>query len=298
MNVSRSYPVRLFLALATAALVLGIGTATAFGQGASPSNDPSTAGGVSGTGSTGVAVGSATTVSQPGVAVTSGIAAPAWCCGASGVVPGLTTVGQATVDGQDQAARDAAIASAVQDATAQANAAAGAAGIQLGPIIDLQVSAMPYYYPMMGAASGSGTSPGSSGGGSTEPAPAPNMYVGSVSVTITWSLGWISFASRPRWRRVTCVTILRGRRHHPAMTNGTPGPWRPTHGRGLVAATIGASSECPLGQKEDRVMAEKQISPKAPKEAKSKSPKESAVRVSKKKIARKKIAKKRLGGHG
>ncbi len=130
-----------------------------------------------------------TTVSAPDVAVSSGIAAPAWCCGASGVVPGLTTFGQATVEGQDPAARDAAIAAAVQDAMAQANAAAGAAGIQLGAIIDMQVSATPYYYPMMGSVSGSGSSPGSPGGGGMEPAPAPDMYLGSVSVTVTWSLG-------------------------------------------------------------------------------------------------------------
>ena len=96
------------------------------------------------------------------------------------------------MDGKDPAARDAAIAAAVQDATAQANAAADAAGITLGAIIDMQVSAMPYYYPMpmVGTASGSAPgSPGSSGssGGGMEPVQAP--YFGSVSVTITWSLG-------------------------------------------------------------------------------------------------------------
>ncbi len=104
------------------------------------------------------------------------------------MVPGLTTVGQATIDGQDPAARDAAIAAAVKDATAQATAAADAAGIQLGSIIDMQVSVMPYYaYPMMGAASGS--SPGSpGGGGGMEPAPVPDVVQGSVSVTVTWAL--------------------------------------------------------------------------------------------------------------
>ena len=184
MNVSRRYPARLSIAFAAAVLVLVIGAAAAFGQGSAPS------GGSGSTGSTGVGVASPTTVSAPDVAVSSGIAAPAWCCGASGVVPGLTTFGQATVEGQDPAARDAAITVAVQDAMAQANAAAGAAGIQLGAIIDMQVSATPYYYPMMGGAAGSGTSPGSpGGGGGTEPAPAPDTYLGSVSVTITWSLG-------------------------------------------------------------------------------------------------------------
>jgi hypothetical protein len=191
MNVSRRSPARLVLALAAAALVLVIGAATAFGQDVAPSDDSSGGGGVSGTtGSTGVAVSGTGMLAAPDVAVGSGIAAPAWCCGTTSYVPGLTTVGQATVDGQDPPARDAAIAAAVQDATAQANVAADAAGIQLGAIIDMQVSAMPYYYPypMMGTTSGSsGSSPGSPGGGGMEP--APDQYLGSVSVTITWSLG-------------------------------------------------------------------------------------------------------------
>jgi len=188
MNVSRRYPARLLIAFAAAVLVLVIGAATAFGQGSAPSTDSAEETG--GSGSTGSAgVGTATAVSAPDVAVASGIAAPAWCCGGSGVVPGLTTFGQATVEGQDPAARDAAIAAAVQDAMAQANAAAGAAGIQLVAIIDMQVSATPYYYPMVGEASGSGSSPGSPGGDGTEPVPAPDVYLGSVSVTVTWSLG-------------------------------------------------------------------------------------------------------------
>jgi len=187
MNVSRRYPARLVLAFAAAALVLVIGAATAFGQETAPSEDASSGGGISGTtGSVGVGVDTPIAVSPPDVAVKSGIAAPAWCCGTTGgVVPGLTTYGQATVDAEGTAARDAAIAAAVKDATAQANAAADAAGITLGSIIDIQVSAMPYAYPMMmGAASG--TSPGSSGGGME---PAPDPYLGSVSVTITWALG-------------------------------------------------------------------------------------------------------------
>ena len=133
-------------------------------------------------------------VGRPDVAVSSGIAAPAWCCGSTGSVPGLTTYGQANMDGQGQTARDAAIASAVKDATAQATVAAEAAGITLGPIIDMQVSAMPSYYPMPMAGTTSGTaigaagsSPGSSGTGGMEPAPV--QYFGSVSVTMTWSLG-------------------------------------------------------------------------------------------------------------
>ena len=193
MNVSRSYPARLVLAIAAAAAVLVVGAATASGQEVPSSDHDSSGGGVSGTtGSTGVDVGTAIAVS-PDYPVSSGIVAPSWCCGTSGSVPGLTTYGQATVDGKDSADRDAAIAAAVLDATAQANAAADAAGIALGPIIDMQVSAAPYYYdyPMLGTASGtSGSSPGSpGGGGGMEPAPTPDMYLGSVSVTITWSLG-------------------------------------------------------------------------------------------------------------
>ena len=103
------------------------------------------------------------TVGRPDVAVSSGIAAPAWCCGSSGSVPGLTTYGQANMDGQGQTARDAAIAAAVKDATAQATVAADAAGITLGPIIDMQVSAMPSYYPMPMAGTTSGTATGTSG---------------------------------------------------------------------------------------------------------------------------------------
>jgi hypothetical protein len=191
MNVSRRYPARFVLALTAAALMLVIGGVAAFGQGAGPSDPASGGGGISGmTGSTGVAVPGTVTVGRPDVAVSSGIAAPAWCCGTSGYVPGLTAVGQASVDGQDPSARDAAIAAAVKDAMAQATAAADAAGITLGAIVDMQVSAMPYFYPMMGTASGtSGSSPGSPGGGvGMEPAPM-DPYFGSVSVTITWSLG-------------------------------------------------------------------------------------------------------------
>jgi hypothetical protein len=183
MHVSRRYPTRLVLAIAIAATVLVIGAAAAFGQGAPDPDRSVSGGGVSGMSGTTIA-------SPPDVAVSSGmgIAAPAWCCGTTGAVPGLTTYGQTTIDGQDPAARDAAIAAAVKDATAQATAAADAAGIQLGSIIDMQVSVMPSYaYPMVGAASGS--SPGSPGGvGGIEPAPAPDVFQGSVSVTVTWAL--------------------------------------------------------------------------------------------------------------
>lgn len=194
MNVSRRYPARLVLTLAAAALVLVIGAAAAFGQGSGPSGHAASGGGISGSsGSIGIAPPGTVAVGRPDVAVSSGIAAPAWCCGSTGSIPGLTTYGQANMDGQGQTARDAAIAAAVKDATAQATAAAEAAGITLGPIIDMQVSAMPNYYPMpmAGTTSGTGTatsgsSPGSSGTGGMGPAPV--QYFGSVSVTMTWSL--------------------------------------------------------------------------------------------------------------
>ena len=188
MNVYRRNPARALFALAAAVLVLVIGAATAFGRGATPSSDPGSKTGVS-SGSIGTGGGTAIAVSPPDAAVGSGIAMPAWCCGSSGVVPGLTTVGQATMDRQGQDARDAAIAAAVKDATTQANAAADAAGIHLGAIIDMQVSAMPYEYPIGIAADGSGSTSGAPGGMETKPAPTPAPYFGSVSVTMTWSLG-------------------------------------------------------------------------------------------------------------
>ena len=185
MNVSRRYPGRLFVALVIAVAALVIGAATAWGQSA-PSGSPSTGGGVSSSGgSSGVSVSSGTAVATAAGVVSSGIVAPAWCCGTTGSVPGLTVVGQANEVGQGTTARDAAITRAVQDATDQARTAADAAGIKLGAIIDLQVSAMPLYYPMMGGASGS--SPGSTGNG----APEPMLYQSTVSVTITWAIGGI-----------------------------------------------------------------------------------------------------------
>lgn len=83
---------------------------------------------------------------------------PAYCCPgySPGGAQGLTTYGQASVKGQGTAARDAAIAKAIADATDQAKAAAAAAGITLGKIIDLQVSA-PYFGYAEGIAVGGGT---------------------------------------------------------------------------------------------------------------------------------------------
>ncbi len=132
-----------------------------------------------------------------------------WCCG-GGSAPGITVTGQATVHGRGTSARDDAIARAVADATDQANAAAHAAGITLGTIVDMQVSAPPYPYavpepalrasaripptaPVPGSASG-----GSSGSGTSAsacPMSGPCVPVGVAlpfeayaSVTITWSI--------------------------------------------------------------------------------------------------------------
>jgi Protein of unknown function (DUF541) len=79
----------------------------------------------------------------------SSIASPAWCCTTSSV-PGLTVMGQAMIKDPGSAARDAAIAEAVVDATDQAQAAADAAGIRLGAVLDMQVSAMAVVYPIEG----------------------------------------------------------------------------------------------------------------------------------------------------
>lgn len=118
------------------------------------------------------------------------IASSARCC-TTGYVPGLTVMGQATIEDQGGAARDAAIAEAVADATDQAQAAADAAGIHLGAVLDMQVSAMAVVYPMEGTvrrrvdgSSGAGSEPGATGPGAT-----PDRYLGSATVTITWAIG-------------------------------------------------------------------------------------------------------------
>jgi uncharacterized protein YggE len=106
-------------------------------------------------------------------------------------------MGQATIKDQGSAARDAAITEAVADATGQAQAAADAAGIHLGAVLDMQVSAMAVVYPMEGTvqpdsgipvestgSSVAGSEPGATGAGAT-----PDRYLGSATVTITWAIG-------------------------------------------------------------------------------------------------------------
>jgi Protein of unknown function (DUF541) len=192
MNVDRRHPARALFALTAALLVLVIGAATAFGRGApSPSGTSSGAGGVTGVSAPAIFSSAPVTVaSAPDAMVGSGIAMPTWCCGGtSGAVPGLTTTGSANMDGQGQAARDAAITAAVKDATAQANVAATAAGINLGALIDMQVSAMPSYYSMGEASGAPVPATGAPGTVGATPSPAPDTYYGSVTVTMTWSLG-------------------------------------------------------------------------------------------------------------
>ena len=88
-------------------------------------------------------------------------------------------------------------AEAVADATDQAQAAADAAGIHLGAVLDMQVSAMAVVYPVEGTvspnsgiavgspeSSGAGSEPGATGAVAT-----PDRYLGSATVTITWAIG-------------------------------------------------------------------------------------------------------------
>jgi Protein of unknown function (DUF541) len=211
MSPSGTSPRRLVIVtiIACAALLIA-SAATAFGQTGSshdssePAAEGPTRAGASGVTSSGTAsnasgvgsVAATTTATAEGSSIAS-IAPPAWCC-ATGPVPGLTVLGQATIKDQGSAARDAAIAEAVADATDQAQAAADAAGIHLGAVLDMQVSAMAVVYPMEGTVSpdsgvavgstgslGAGSEPGATGTGVV----APDRYLGSATVTITWAIG-------------------------------------------------------------------------------------------------------------
>jgi len=194
------------MTLVACAFLLIVAAATALGQTGS-SREPSgpdaegpSGGGASsvtysGTSSNASGIGPVTAIPTP--AEGSSIAPVAWCC-TTGSVPGLTVMGQATIKDQGGAARDAAIAEAVGDASDQAHAAADAAGINLGAVLDMQVSAMAVVYPMEGTVvnpdsgiavgstggSGVGSEPGATGAGAT-----PDRYLGSATVTITWAIG-------------------------------------------------------------------------------------------------------------
>jgi Protein of unknown function (DUF541) len=136
---------------------------------------------------------------------------PVGCC-ASGSPFGVTVTGQATVRAAGSAARASAIARAVADAAGQAKAAASAAGISLGRVINMQVSAPYYPYPLpMGAAAGRAScvtgapgatgatgAPGASGSGGAGPSAVPCSDLSQcpgypcvstyASVTITWAI--------------------------------------------------------------------------------------------------------------
>jgi hypothetical protein len=158
------------------------------------------AAGLAGTG-TGVPTAGAGTVTA--ASTSPAVSYQAWCC-SSGNPLGLTATGQATVHGGGATARDSAIARAVADAEAQAKAAAQEAGISLGRIINIEVSAPYYPYPLplgaagAGSATGPPAAPGVSGapgsGAPTSvcatrsqcPYPVVNTY---ASVTVTWAIG-------------------------------------------------------------------------------------------------------------
>jgi Protein of unknown function (DUF541) len=176
MNPFSNVPRRIVVTVIASALVLVVAAATALGQTRS-SDEPS---------------GSAQAPQSSAVAGAA-IAEPAWCC-TTGSVPGITVTGEATIKDESAAARDAAIAEAVADASDQAKVAADAAGTQLGEVLDMQVSAMPVVYPMIeaapqpGVAVGSGSSIGGTDPGATGP-DAPVAFLGSATVTITWAIG-------------------------------------------------------------------------------------------------------------
>jgi Protein of unknown function (DUF541) len=179
MNPFSDVPRRIVVTMIASALVLIVAAATALAQTRS-SHEPS----------------DPAQAPQSSAVADAAIAEPAWCCatGATGSLPGITVTGQATIKDESTAARDAAIAEAVADATDQARAAADAAGTQLGEVLDMQVSAMPVVYPMIeaapqpGVAVGSGSSSGGADPGATGP-DAPVRYQGSATVTITWAIG-------------------------------------------------------------------------------------------------------------
>jgi Protein of unknown function (DUF541) len=137
--------------------------------------------------------------------------APHWPRGVHGAVTDQNSVSSGErsdrVGPSSSAARDAAIAEAVADATDQAQAAADAAGIHLGAVPDLHVSAMAVVYPIEGTVSpNSGIAVGSTGssGAGSEPWGDrcwrhPDRYLGSATVTITWAISWRNRAGRLSW---------------------------------------------------------------------------------------------------
>ena len=137
----------------------------------------------------------------PASAANAPAASAIWCC-PDGAGQGLTVTGQSSVSGRGTTARDQAIAKAVTDATDQATAAASAAGVTLGQIVDMQVSTSPFPIPVYAGAgsSGGGVAPASGAGRATTciGVACPNNAEcacpqvpaqQSASVTITWAIG-------------------------------------------------------------------------------------------------------------
>jgi hypothetical protein len=182
-----------------AVLMAGVGWATraAPAQSASAGGSPAVA---SASGSSGNLGGAGTAIAGKSTAL---MADPVGCCWAGGPL-GLTVTGQATVRAAGSAARVSAIGKAIADAAGQAKAAASAAGFSLGRIVNMQVSAPYYPYPLaVGAAGGvagnrtGAPSTGSSAaaGASAVPCSGPSRDPGYrcastyASVTITWAIG-------------------------------------------------------------------------------------------------------------
>jgi len=175
MNVLRRTPVRQLLIVTASLTILIALAAAAVGQ-VGPNVDPSkpiVVGNVSG------AAGGLTATVGPGM-IASGSGSYPLCC-PNGSIQGITATGQSEVHGSGPAARDAALARAVSDATDQAQAVADAAGITLGAPVDLQISSPPFVYPLEGQSPPGGPE----AVGPTVPVPYPSF----VSVTITWALG-------------------------------------------------------------------------------------------------------------
>ena len=118
-----------------------------------------------------------------------------FCCGGVSI-PGITATGQASVKGSGTQARDQAIQRAVADAKDQAQAAAQAAGVKLGQVLNMEISSSGYPYPLSaGGFCGKGGScpatvapPVACASGETCPPPVPLPVETFASVTVTWAI--------------------------------------------------------------------------------------------------------------
>ena len=185
----------LALIASTVAVTLTVADRPGAASAAGPAGSPAAVGGVAA-----APVGYNTARTLGAAAQASPAAAyPVWCC-SGGNPRGLTVTGQGMAHSANASARQAAIARAVGDARSQAAVAAKAAGVSLGRVINLQVSAPYYPYPLpmgaAGAATGS-SAPGTAAPGANQPAvdcpvnapcACPAACV-SATVTVTWAIG-------------------------------------------------------------------------------------------------------------